>query len=229
MKIVRFLVVFVLGGLAGIFIGYFGGQDNVVLNFTVWRAGRFMDRGVVVLILNNVFVLSAVLYGGVFFALLELESYERFPSRVYGFLDKTVRWMHYLFSLFDNRIGGMKNPMKSCYFITVSFPIVVVFVNSMLYFNLIAYGFLVYGINAKTIGVLVETSPVAFIEFTGIIVVASAAYRFTQENLVLYERNDYAGYGRKAREYLKSWKNMCLLAAASIAIAGAGFIEHSLL
>ena len=70
MKFLRFIVIFILGGLAGTYITYIGGDNNFIINFTIWRAMKFMDSGLNMLILNNIFVLASVLYGGVAFALL---------------------------------------------------------------------------------------------------------------------------------------------------------------
>jgi len=193
------------------------------------RAPASMRANVWLIMANNVLVMLLTLYGGVLFSLLEIRSYKTFPAGLYSFLDTLSSPLHRIFSFFDNKINSMADPMKSCYFISVSFPLGILFVNVMFFSNLVAYGIILQGINQQSIVALCKILPISLMEFLSLCVTAKLAYDFTQQNISLHSSNDTAAYVDAAKKYLTSKKNLQTAVMLSALLIASGILEHSML
>lgn len=218
------LVIFFLGIILGIFITI-AFQSDIFYSFARWRSQGVMEKGFPFIMLNNIIVIALTLFGGVLFSLFEIKSYEKFPSKLYSFLDWLTIPLHKIFAIFDRRITSLKKPMKSCYFISRSFPLMVLFFNAFLLANLLFYVYIARG----TIQNLGSIILIAFIEFFSIVVAALLAYEFTKRNLSLYESNNIDGFKRESRRFLYSRKNWAIFVFLSIILLASAYLEYSLI
>jgi len=217
------LIVFSLGIILGIFIGM-AFQTDLFYSFARWRSKGVVERGFLFIMLNNTIVIALVLFGGILFSLFEIKSYEKFPSRLYSLLDWLTVPLHKVFAIFDGRITSMEKPMKSCYFISRSFPLMVLFFNAFLLANL-----LFYVTGRGTIRNLDSIFLIAFIEFFCIAVAALPACEFTRRNLPLYESNDIDHFRIESRRFLYSRKNWVIFAFLSLILLVSAYLEYSLI
>ncbi len=217
-------VIFFIGIVLGIFIAVVI-QSDLFYSFASWRSQSIMERGFLFITLNNIIVIALVLFGGVIFSLLEIKSYEKFPTRVYSFLDWLTIPLHRIFAIFDKRIDSLEKPMKSCYFISRSFPLMVLFFNAFLLANLLSYLYIARGA-IQNLGPIIL---IAFIEFFCIAVAVLLAYEFTQGNLSMYEENDIDGFKKESQKFLYSRKNWAIFGVLSLILLVFAYLEYSLI
>jgi len=215
----RFLAVFLVAIAFGVITSFSARITPALQSYALWRASWVLGRGPYAIILNNIAVIFLTLYGGTLFSLAEIKSYETFPRKAYSFLDRLSYPLHKVFSFFDERILALGNPAKSCYFIEVSFPVMVFFTNVFLFFALTA--------SATSLSSYVIL--IALIEFSCILAAAHTAYGRTQEDFRLYEEKNIGGLESRLMSYVTSPKNFGLFALLTAVLYTAGTIEIHLM
>lgn len=211
-----FLAVFLAALAFGVATAFSAKITPAIKSYALWRASWVLGRGLPALILNNVAVVFLTLYGGVLFSLAEVKSYETFPRRAYNFLDELSSPLHWAFSLFDGRILALRNPAKSCFFIGVSFPVMVFFLNVFLFFALTA---------SATEKLSSYVAYIALIEFSCILAAAHRALSHAQENFRAYEENNIRELEGVLWPYVKSPKNLILFLTLTALLCATGAVE----
>lgn len=222
----KILFVFLSAILFSIIVAYLFPGSDLLYSFSKWRVSGFIEKGIFFIFLNNIMVLFLVLFGGIIASLMEIKSYENLPCRLYSFLDLLSFPLHKIFSIFDQGINSLEKPMKSCYFLSVSFPVMVLFFNVFLFFGLLFYLFSNYGINPGTQSFILDIMPIALIEFFCIFIAAFIAYDFTQRNYHLFRDNKIQEFRKISKEYISSKKNWILFITLSCILIISAFVEY---
>jgi hypothetical protein len=218
------LIIFLTGIILGAFIAA-AFRSDLFYAFTVWRSRGVMERGFPFIALNNIIVIALVLFGGVLFSLFEIKSFEKIPNRVYSLLDRMTFPLHRIYAIFDKRMLCMEKPMKSCYFISNTFPLMVLFFNAFLLANLLVYLQPMIG-TTQDLDFIIA---IAFTEFLCIAVAALQAYEFTRKNLILYEKNDTQEFRIEAWRFIYSRGNWIVLTILSIILTASAYLEYTLI
>lgn len=221
----KLLLVFIVAISIGLILVLILQENNPLYGYAIWRAGGIVRRGMFGILINNIVVIALTLYGGIVFALLEIKSYNTLSPGFYNFLDKLAYPLHKIFSFFDRKIIGLENPLKSCYFLTVAFPVMVVFLNAMLLSNLILYAVIIQGFSMQIAAFILKILLIGFFEFFCILASAIIAYNFTQRNYQLYRENDINAFTEKSHRYLKSRRNFYLFVTFSVILTISAILE----
>lgn len=197
-------------------------DSNPLYSYALWRGEFVVGGGVFLIVLNNILVVFLTLFGGILFSLAEIKSYNMLPGKLYDLMDRLSYPLHFIFGVFDPRIKGLRNPMKSCYFLSVAFPVMIVLINALLLSNLLVFGVLKYNLNVSDI---LRLMPLVTAEFFCVIVASSRGVSFPQRNLSLYLENDTKKFRAVARKFLREKENWLTLLILSIILLVSGFYE----
>jgi hypothetical protein len=171
-------------------------------------------------------VVFLTLFGGALFSIAEIKSYEILPDGVYALLDKLSRPLHRIFAFFDESILVLDNPAKSCFFIGVSLPVMIIFVNVFLFTVLVASALNAANLRIQTVA---PTLFIALVEFSCIIVAAAPAYKLVRGNFSCYLRNDTKELRTLQATHLKSKRSWLLFIILAVVLYITGVLEYNLM
>ncbi|HEX54972.1 MAG: hypothetical protein DRO90_00700 [Candidatus Altiarchaeales archaeon] len=217
----KFGIIFLIAGILAI-IAINLNLGGVIVGYTYLRAYPFIGNNFLLIFMNNFVVIVLTLLGGALFSIAEIKSYEKLPDRIYYILDHLAAPLHKFFSIFDKRIDHLKPPFKSCYFLLVSFPVLVLFINFFLFISLMLIAILEKNAN---LGVILRVMPIALMEFLCILIASGIALNFSQRAFLVLKKNDIDEFLRISVEFINSKRNLKIILLLSLILLLSAYIE----
>jgi len=193
---------------------------EVVYNYAYWRLEK-LKTNFWLLMVNNIAVVGFALYGGVLSSLLEIESFEHFPKPLYRVLDTIGHPFHRIFEIFMPEIGTLKEPLKSCYFLCIALPAIILSFNLFLITHLVVINYM------KDITLQKSIFPLFTVEFGCLGIATFRSYKFARDNLIVFREGKIGEFRKVAMAFLKEKENLSIMVGMGLVLFAGALFEFS--